>query len=122
MSYLKIPNLKKNSDKNFFNKKLSLRRKSKRKLIKESIVMIAISVLVFYIIYLIPNKILIFNNLLNNLSKLVISIFNSISLIYEIFLALFIVVLLIFALILILGSFYRISKIMKRKTRKIKIE
>ena len=66
MADLKIPNLNKNSDKYFLKKKLSLRRKSKSKLINESFIMIFFSALIVYINYLIPNKISIFNNLLIN--------------------------------------------------------
>ena len=119
MSDLKIPNLNKNSNKFFFKKKLSLRRKSKRKLLKESFVMLSFSILLFYINHIIPNKISVFNNFSNNFGKLITNIFNSLSYSYEICLAIFIVVSLILALILMLGSFSRLMKIIKRKSRKI---
>ena len=66
MSDLKIPNLNNNSNNFLFKKKLSLRRKSKRKLIKESFFMFSLGILIIYLNYLIPNKISIFNNLLNS--------------------------------------------------------
>ena len=119
MADLKIPNLNKNSDKYFFKKKLSLRRKSKSKLINESFIMIFFSALVFYLIYLIPNKISIFKNLLINFSKLFANVLDSISYIYEICLSIFIVFSLIFALILFIGSFSRILKVVKRKTSRL---
>ncbi len=119
MADLKIPNLNKNSDKYFFKKKLSLRRKSKSKLINESFIMIFFSALIFYLIYLIPNKISIFKNLLINFSKLFANVFDSISYIYEICLFIFIVFSLIFALILFIGSFSRILKVVKRKTSRL---
>ena len=119
MSDLKIPNLNKNSDKFFFKKKLSLRRKSKRKLIKESIVMFSCSILLIYINYIIPNKILIFNSFLNNFGKLISNILNSISYSYDICLAIFIVISLIFAFILMLGAFSRLMKIIRRKSKRI---
>ena len=119
MADLKIPNLNKNSDKYFFKKKLSLRRKSKSKLINESFIMMFFSVLIIYIIYLIPSKISIFNNLLINLSKLFANVLDSISYIYEICLSIFIVFSLIFALILFIGSFLRILKVVKRKTSRL---
>ena len=114
-----MPNLNKNSDKFLFKKKLSLRRKSKRKLIKESFVMLSFSIFLFYINYIIPNKITVFNSFLNNFSKLITNIFNSLAYSYEICLAIFIVVSLIFALILMLGAFSRLMKIIKRRSRKI---
>jgi type II secretory pathway component PulF len=119
MADLKIPNLNKNSDKYFFKKKLSLRRKSKSKLINESFIMIFFSALIFYLIYLIPNKISIFKNLLINFSKLFANVLDSISYIYEICLSIFIVFSLIFALILFIGSFSRILKVVKRKTSRL---
>ena len=119
MADLKIPNLNKNSDKYFFKKKLSLRRKSKSKLINESFIMIFFSALIFYLIYLIPNKISIFKNLLFNFSKLFANIYDSISYVYEICLSIFIVFSLIFALILFIGSFSRILKVVKRKTSRL---
>lgn len=122
MSDLKIPNLNKNSDKFFFKKKLSLRRKSKGKLIKESFVMFSFSIFIFYINYLIPNKIIIFDNFINNIGKLITNILDSISYSYEICLAIFIVFSLIFALILMLGAFTRIMKIVKRKSRQIRFK
>ena len=119
MADLKIPNLNKNSDKYFFKKKLSLRRKSKSKLINESFIMIFFSALIFYLIYLIPNKISIFKNLFINFSKLFANVLDSISYIYEICLSIFIVFSLIFALILLIGSFSRILKVVKRKTSRL---
>ena len=122
MADLKIPNLNKNSDKYFFKKKLSLRRKSKSKLINESFIMIFFSVLIIYLIYLIPNKISIFKNLLINFSKLFANVLDSISYIYEICLSIFIIFSLIFALILFIGSFSRILKVVKRKTSRLNLK
>ena len=119
MADLRIPNLNKNSDKFLFKKRLSLRRKSKSKLINESIVMFSISILIIYIIYIIPNKVSIFISFLDNVVKLFNNILDSISYFYEIFLAVFIVFSLIFTLILMLGTFSRLIKIIKRKSRKI---
>ena len=117
---LKIPNLNKNSDKFFLKKKLSLSRKSKARLIKESFIMLFLSVLLIYINYLIPSKISIFNNFLKNISKLIENILDSIIYVYEICLAVFIVVSLIVAFILIIGSFSRLLKVLKRKTKRLK--
>ena len=119
MTDLKIPNLNKNSDKFLFKKKLSLRRKSKSKLIKESLIMFFFSFFIVYINYIIPNKTDLFSSFLNNFTSLISNILNSLNYTYEIVLAMFIVVSLIFALILILGSFYRLWKIIKRKSRQI---
>ena len=119
MADLKIPNLNKKSDKFFFKKKLSLRRKTKRKLILESYVMLFLSFLLIYLIYVIPNKKIIFNNFSSNIDNLIDNILNSFSYSYDLFLAIIIVMILIFALILIVGAFSRFLKILMRKSRKI---
>ena len=116
MADLRIPNLNKNSDKFLFKKKLSLRRKSKRKLIKEVFVMLFFSIFIVYINFIIQNKISIFNSFFSNLGKLQTNVVDSISYFYEICLAIFIIFSLIFALILMLGAFSRSMKIVKRKS------
>ena len=63
MADLNIPNLNMKSDKYIFKKKLSLRRKSKRRLFSESVFLFIMSLFLVYINYLIPNK----NSLLKNL-------------------------------------------------------
>mgnify|MGYP001446900075 CR=1 FL=1 len=122
MTDLKILNLNKNSNKFLFKKKLSLRRKSKSKLIKESFIMLFFSALIIYLNYLIPSKKTIFNNFLNNFSKLISNVMDSISYLYEICLSIFIIVSLVFALILIIGSFSRILKVTDRKTSRVKFK
>ena len=122
MADLKIPNLNKKSDKYFFKKRLSLRRKSKSKLIKESFIMFFFSALIIYLNYLIPNKTTIFKNLLNSFSELIANFLESILYLYEICLAIFIILSLVFALILIIGSFSRLLKVVKRKTSRLKFK
>jgi len=119
MANLKIPNLKKNSDKLFSKNKLTLRRKSKSKLFNEAFIMFSFSILIIYLNYLIPNKKFIFDNLDNNFKKIMSLIFDLINNLYEIGLAIFIVISLIFASVLILGAFSRLLKISKRKSRQI---
>ena len=119
MTDLKIPNLNKNSDKYLFKKKLSLRRKSKSKLLKESFLMLLLSNLILLVNYAIPKKKLIFDNLFSNINGLITEIYRATSYFYEIFLAIFILISTGLAIILIVGAFIRISKIFKRKSKKI---
>ena len=119
MADLKIPNLDMNSNKYIFKKKLSLRRKSKRRLFIESVFMFSFSLFLVYINYLIPNKNLLLKNLSTTLKRsftLFIDLFSNLS---EIFLAIFIFISYFISLILLIGSFYRIIKIIKRKTKMI---
>ena len=122
MSDLKIPNLNKKSDKFFFKKKLSLRRKSKRKLINESFLMCFFSVFFICVAYTIPNKISILNNFSNNLRNLINSILVSLTYSYEVCLAIIIIMFYIFAFILMLGVFSRLMKILKRKSKQFKFK
>jgi len=122
MTDLKIPNLNKSSNKYLFKNKLSIRKKSKSKLISESIIMLFISALIIYLNFLIPNKSLIFKNLFNNINKLNANIFDSIFYLYEICLFIFIIFSLILVLILILGSFARMIKVLKRKTSRFQFK
>ena len=119
MADLKIPKLNMNSNKYIFKKKLSLTRKSKRRLFIESALMFFLSLLLVYINYLIPNKNLLFQNLPTTLNKsllLFIELFSSLS---EILLVIFIFISTLIIFILFIGSFYRIIRIAKRRTRNI---
>ena len=119
MADLNIPNLNIKSDKYIFKKKLSLRRKSKRRLFTESAFLFILSLLLVYIIYLIPNKNLLLQNLPTTFNKSFILMGNLFSNLYEIFLVIFILVSCFTALILMIGSFYRLFKVSKRKSKQI---
>ena len=119
MADLNIPNLNMKSDKYIFKKKLSLRRKSKRRLFSESVFLFIMSLLLVYINFSIPNKGLLLENLPNTFNKsfgLIIELFSNL---YEIILVIFIFVSSITALILMIGSFYRLFRVSKRKSRQI---
>ena len=119
MADLNIPNLNIKSDKYIFKKKLSLRRKSKRRLFTESFFLFILSVLLVYINYLIPNKNLLLKNLPTTFNKSFLLIIDLFSYLYEIFLVIFIFVSYLTALILIIGSFNRLFKVSKRKSKPI---
>ena len=119
MADLKIPNLNMNSDKYIFKKKLSLKRKSKKRLFTESSLLFSFSLLLVYINYLIPNKNFLLKNFpitFNKSLTLIIDLFLNL---YELFLIIYIFVSSIIALFLIIGSFYRLFKIYKRKSKQI---
>ncbi len=117
MADLKIPNLDRNTNKYIFKKKLSLRRKSKKRLFMESVLMFSFSLFLVYINFLIPNKSMLLQNLsttLNRSFNLFIDLFSNLS---EIFLVIFILISYFISLVLLIGSIYRIIKITKRKTK-----
>ena len=119
MADLNIPNLNIKPDKYIFKKKLSLRRKSKRRLFIESIFMFSLSLLLIYINYLIPNKNLLLQNLPSTFNKSFLLLIDLFSYLYEIFLVIFIFVSSFTALILMIGSFNRLFKVSKRKSKQI---
>ena len=117
MADLKIPNLDMNQNKYIFKKKLSLRRKSKRRLFLESGFMFSLSLFLVYINHLIPNKYMLLQNLSTTLNRsftLFIDLFGNLS---EIFLLIFIFISYFISLILLIGSLFRMIRIIKRKTR-----
>ena len=119
MADLNIPNLNIKTNKYIFKKKLNLRRKSKRRLFTESFCLFILSVLLVYINYLIPNKNLLLQNLHSTFYKSFLLIVDLFLYLYEIFLVIFIFVSSLTALILMIGSFNRLFKISKRKSKQI---
>ena len=119
MADLNIPNLNIKSDKYIFKKKLNLRRKSKRRLFTESFFLFILSALLVYINYLIPNKNLLLQNLPLTFNKSFLLIIELSSYLYEIFLVIFIFISFFISLILMLGSFYRLFRLSKRKSKQI---
>jgi len=119
MADLNIPNLNTKSDKYIFKKKLNLRRKSKRRLFTESFFLFILSFLLVYINYLIPNKNLLLKNLPSTFNKSFLLLINLFSYLYEIFLVIFIFASSFTALILMIGSFYRLFRVSRRKSKQI---
>ena len=119
MADLNIPNLNIKHDKYIFKKKLNLRRKSKRRLFTESFFLFILSILLVYINYLIPNKNLLLQNLHSTFNKSFLLLIDLFSYLFDIFLAIFIFVSSFFAVILMIGSFNRLYKVSKRKSKQI---
>lgn len=119
MAELNIPNLNKKSEKYLFKNKLNIRRKSKRRLLRESVFMLFSSLVLIYINYLIPKKALLFESFFGNFEKLfnILSVFSSY--LFQIALVIFISLSMLTSSILLIGSFYRIIRVLKRKTRNI---
>ena len=119
MADLNIPNLNIKSDKYIFKKKLNLRRKSKRRLFTESFFLFILSVLLVYINYLIPNKNLLLQNLPSTFNKSFLLLIELFSYLYDLFLVIFIFVSSFMAFILMIGSFNRLFRVSKRKSKQI---
>ena len=119
MADLKIPNLNIKSDKYIFKKKLNLRRKSKKRLFTESFFLFIFSVVLVYINYLIPNKISLLQNLPTTINKSFLLFIDFFSNLYEIFLVIFIFASSFASLIFMVGCFYRLFRVSKRKSKQI---
>ena len=119
MADLKIPNINMNSNKYIFKKKLSLRRKSKKRLFTEAVLLFILGLLLVYLNYLIPNKYLLIQNLPTSFNKSFILIADLSSNLLEICMVVFIFVSSFISFILVIGSFYRLFRLVKRKSKKI---
>ena len=117
MADLNIPKLNMNSDKYIFKKNLSLRRKSIKRLFIESVFMFILSLFLVYLNYLIPNKILLLQKVPTTLYKSSVILMDLFSNLYEIFLVIFIFISSSITFVLLIGSFYRIFRIINRKRR-----
>ena len=119
MADLNIPKININSNKYIFKNKLNLRRKSRRRLFTESFFLFILSAFLIYINYLIPDKNLLLRNLPTTFNKSLLLTIDLFSYFWEIFLVIFIFVSSFAALILMIGSFYRLFKVFKRKSKQI---
>ena len=108
-----------NSDKYIFKKKLNLKRKSKKRLFTESALFFIVSLLLIYINYLIPYKNLLLKKLPATFDKSYMLAIDLFSNLFELFLVIYICASSLIALILMLGSFYRLFRIFKRKSKQI---
>ena len=109
------------SNQYLFKNKLNARFKSKRELIKESFFMLIIGFCLLLVNYFIPEKLLLFNSFKKNIFNITENIFQIIYYSIDIIIVLFICFTLLMSIILIIGSINRITKVFKRKSRKIRI-
>ena len=119
MADLNIPKLNINSNKYIFKNKLNLRRKSRRRLLTESFFLFILSVFLIYINYLIPDKNLLLRNLPATFNKSFLLLIELFSNFWDVFLVIFIFVSYFAIVILMIGSFYRLFKVFKRKSKQI---
>ncbi len=119
MADLNVPNLNIKSDKYIFKKKLNLRRKSKKRLFTESFFLFIFSIFLVYLNYLIPNKKLLLQNLPITINKSFLLFIDLFSYLYEILMVIFIFASSFTALILMVGSFNRLFRVSKRKSKQI---
>jgi len=121
MPDLRIPNLNNSSRQFLFKNKLTIKRKSKKRLLSESLLMLISAFILIYLNFLIPQKKVLIYSFFDNINKIYINFLNFLKYFYQIVIVLLIIFTTLIAIILIIGALYRIFKILRRKTRKFKI-
>ena len=117
MADLKIPKLDMKSDKYIFKKKLILRNKSRKRLLSESFLMFFLALFLIYLNFLIPNKNLLLTDLTTTLKNIYLLTIDLSSNLVQILLLIFIFFSIPITLILFIGSFYRMYRVSKRRTK-----
>jgi len=119
MSDLKIPNLNNRSRQYLFKNKLTIKRKSKMKLLSESLFMLISAVALVFFNYLIPQKKILIYSFIDNIYQIYINFLTFFKYFYQIILVVFILFTYIMAVILFMGALYRLYRILRRKTKKL---
>ena len=118
MSELKIPNIHNRSRQFLFKNKLTIRRKSKRKLISESLLLFTSSFVLFFLWYLIPQKKILIYSFVNNIYNIYTNFLSFVKYFYQILLVFIIISTVLLAVIFFIGALYRVFKIFRRKSKK----
>ena len=120
MPELKIPNLNNRSRQYLFKNKLTIKRKSKAKLLSESLLMFISSFILIFLNYLIPQKKILFYSFIDNINQIFLNFLKFFKYFYQILLVFYIIFTLIISTVLLIGALYRIYKVLRRKTRYLK--
>ena len=118
MSELKIPKINNRSRQYLFKNKLTIKRKSKTKLLSESLLMFISALVLVCFNYLIPQKKILIYSFIDNIYQIYINFLNFFKYFYQILIVIFIFFTSIMSIILFIGGLYRLYKILRRKTRK----
>ena len=116
-----MPMIKNRSKQYLFKNKLNIRRKSKKELLMESLIMMIFSLFLLFINYLIPQKIELFKSFNNNIIGIFSNLLEILSYSLEILIVLLICFTLLLSLFLIVGSINRIFKVIYYKSKKIRL-
>tara|TARA_B100000963_G_scaffold187428_1_gene163105 strand:+ start:303 stop:656 length:354 start_codon:yes stop_codon:yes gene_type:complete len=116
-----MPTIKRKSRQYLFKNKLNKRGKSSRQLIKESFFMLIVGLSLLLIIYLIPQKIELFNSFNENVIDILNNLFEILSFSLDILIVLLICFTLLISIFLIAGSINRIVKLLLPRSREIRI-
>ena len=115
-----MPNIKRKSRQYLFKNKLYKRSKSRKELIKESSFMMINGLFLLLIIYLIPQKMELFDSFQKNVIDTFSNLLEILSYSFEILVVLLICFILLISLFLIAGSINRFIKLLIARTKKIR--
>tara|TARA_B100000212_G_scaffold338719_1_gene315762 strand:- start:276 stop:629 length:354 start_codon:yes stop_codon:yes gene_type:complete len=115
-----MPKIKNKSKQYLFKNKLKIRRKSKIEMMKESFFMMILGAFLILIIYLIPEKMYLFNSFKKNLFDVFGNILEILFDSLEILIVLLICFIFLISAFLIFGSIVRVGKIVLSRQRKFR--
>ena len=116
-----MPMIKNKTRQYIFKNKFNIRRKSKIELIKESFLMMIFGLFLLLINYLIPKKIAFLNSFKQNIFDIFSNLSEILFYSFEILIVLFIIFTMLLSLLLIAGSFFRVIKVVRSRSRKISL-
>ena len=113
--------IKNRSKQYLFKNKLNIRRKSKKELLMESLIMMIFAFFLLFINYLIPQKVELIKSFKNNIIDIFSNLLDILFYSFEVLIVLLICFTLFISIFLIYGSINRIVKIVLPKSRKIRL-
>tara|TARA_Y100000589_G_C26626569_1_gene416323 strand:- start:163 stop:516 length:354 start_codon:yes stop_codon:yes gene_type:complete len=116
-----MPRLRYKSKQFLFKNKLNIRRKSKKKLLKESFLMMILGFFLLLINYLIPRKMILIKSFNQNVFEILKNLMEICSYFFEILIVVLIFFSLLISIFLIFGSFNRILKVFSKRSQKIRV-
>ena len=119
MADLKGPISNNKSKQYLFKNKVPIAKKSKKKLLKEAFLLLLIASIIILINYLLPSQEALFNSFNENLINIYTNLLLLLKYLFDIFLTILILISRITVVILLAGSFYRIYRILRKKTSRV---
>ena len=116
MADLKGPISNNKSKQYLFKNKVPIAKKSKTKLLREAFLLLLIASIIILINYLLPSQEALFNSFNENLINIYTNLLLLLKYLFDIFLTILILISRITVVILLAGSFYRIYRILRKKT------
>ena len=116
MADLKGPISNNKSKQYLFKNKVPIAKKSKSKLFREAFLLLLIASIIIALNYLLPSQEALFNSFKENLINIYTNFLLLLKYLFDVFLTILIFFSRITVVILLAGSFYRIYRILRKKT------